>query len=182
MREIYPGVYAPTLKSNPPAPSSKALRYVNSYTDARFEAWERSREEAELALKADVSAYEAQREALQLTIELAAKQAQDAREAAQAYREGGLKTLEGAAEFKANAANRQELFNTSEINDAAQFVSGEKNDAAMFSVGERNKAARGAAARAGSSSVPRGLDEKAVESLVDGLAFTGTAGASQRSC
>lgn len=181
MREIFPGVYAPTMKSDAPAPSSKALRYVNSYTDARFEAWERSREEAELALKADLSAYEAQREALQLTIELAAKQAQEARAAAQAYREGGLKTLEGAAEFKANAANRQELFNTSEINDAAQFVANERNAAAQFSVGEQNAAARSAAnraARAGSGPVaPKGLDEKAVESLVDGVGFTSAQGA-----
>jgi hypothetical protein len=179
MRQIYPGVYAPSMTAQPPAPSSRALRYVNSYTDARFEAWERSREEAELGLKADLSAYDAQREALRLTIETATKQAQAAREAAQDYREGGLKTLEGAAEFQANAANRQELFNISEINDSSQFVAGEKNDAAMFSVGERNKAARGAAARAGSAGQPpKGLDEKAVESLIDGVAFTSTAGQS----
>jgi len=177
MRQIYPGVYAPSMTAKPPAPSSRALRYVNSYTDARFEAWERSREEAELGLKADLSAYDAQREALRLTIETATKQAALAREAAQDYREGGLKTLEGAAEFQANAANRQELFNVSEINDSSQFVAGEKNDAAMFSVGERNKAARGAAARAGSGpQVPRGLDKAAVESGLDGISFTSTAG------
>lgn len=177
MRMIYPGVYAPTLTAQPPSPQSRATRYVNSYTDARFEAWERSREEAELGLKADLSAYEAQREALRLTIETATKQAEQAREAAQAYREGGLKTLEGAAEFQANAANRQELFNISEVNDAAQFVTGEKNNAAMFSVGERNKAARGAASRAGSGpQVPRGLDKAAVESGLDGIAYTSTAG------
>ena len=177
MRMIYPGVYAPTMAAQPPSPQSRATRYVNSYTDARFEAWERSREEAALGLKADLSAYDAQREALRLTIETATKQAALAREAAQDYREGGLKTLEGAAAFQANAANRQELFNVSEINDSAQFVAGEKNDAAQFSVGERNKAARGAAARAGSGpQVPRGLDKAAVESGLDGIAYTSTAG------
>lgn len=177
MKEIYPGVYAPTRKSDAPAPASKAMRYVNTYSDARFEAWERAREQAELDLKSEVSDYEAQQEAQRLVIEVATKEMLAAREAAQAYRESGLKTLEGAAEFKANAANKQEIFNTSEVNDAAQFVAGEKNNAAMFSVGEKNKAARGAAARAAAGpQIPRGLDKAAVESGLDGLAFTKTEG------
>lgn len=181
MRMIYPGVYAPTMTAQPPAPLSRATRYVSSYTDARFEAWERSREEAELGLKADLNAYEAQREALRLTIETATKQAEQAREAAQAYREGGLKTLEGAAEYAATAANRASAFNAGVTNDAARFEASEANDAAQFSADQANRAARAAAsrtARAGGMVAPAGLDEKAVESLVDGVAFTSTQGLS----
>jgi hypothetical protein len=177
MREIYPGVYAPTMKTDAPAPSSKALRYVNQYTDARFEAWETYRSEAELGLKAELSAFEADREAQRQVIEVAAKEMEAARKAAQAYREGGLKTLEGAAEFKANAVNRETLANADATNEADRFLAGEKNDAALFSAGQANRAAISAANRtAGGARPPTGVDEKGVESLADATAFSSTSG------
>lgn len=178
MRQIYPGVFVPTMSTSGPSPSSKARRYVDSYTDARFEAWERSREEAELQLRGELSAYEAKREALRLTIEQADRDAQAARKAAQDYREGGLTTLEAAARFAADASNDAARFNTSERNDAAQFSAAERNDAAQFNAGEANRSARAAMRSSGERRLPKGLDEAAVESYVDGAAKTSTAGLS----
>lgn len=178
MKQIYPGVFVPTMSTSGPSPSSKARRYVDSYSDARFEAWERSREEAELQLRGELSAYEAKREALRLTIEQADRDAQAARKAAQDYREGGLTTLEAAARFAADASNDASRFNTSERNDAARFSAAERNDAAQFNAGEANRSARAAMRAGGERRLPKGLDEAAVESYVDGAAKTNTAGLS----
>lgn len=178
MRQIYPGVFVPTMSPSGPSPSSKARRYVDSYSDARFEAWERSREEAELQLQGELSAYEAKREALRLTIEQADRDAQAARKAAQDYREGGLTTLEAAARFAADASNDAARFNTSERNDAARFSAAERNDAAQFNAGEANRSARAAMRSSGERRLPKGLDEAAIESYVDGAAKTSTAGLS----
>lgn len=119
-RMIAPGVYVLDTVNTPVFAQSRARKYVDQYTDQRYENWQTSLEAAKVEYKGEMDAYTAEMKALQDSLRGIDKQIADAKNDLDSMRKEYL-TIE----------DREQTINT-----------GRQQSANLFNVGQANAAER----------------------------------------
>jgi len=129
--QIYPGVFTPTQKNFEVQAQTKAKRYLDTYTDAKYEAWELSLAQAEKKLAQEMSLFEAKQKAkLDMLQQLNDRQ--------MLYE----KQLQDLTDAKLSADEKEQVFNANAENDQKSLEYKELSTNARADAAGKNRASR----------------------------------------
>ena len=132
-RQIAPGVYVLDTVNTPVFAQSRARKYVDQYTDQRYENWQTSLKAAEMEYKTEFDAYTAEMKALQDSIGRIDKQIADARNDLDSMRKEYL-----------SVQDKEQTITTGRQQQAAQFTVGARNAARNTErIAQEKKASQG---------------------------------------
>jgi len=129
--QIYPGVFTPTQKNFEVQAQTKAKRYLDTYTDAKYEAWELSLAQAEKKLKQEMSLFEA-KQAAKLAL------LKDLNDRQMLYE----KQLQDLTDAKLSADEKEQVFNANAQNDQKSLEYKELSTNARADADGKNRASR----------------------------------------